>query len=443
MIDNKNLIDLAEWLIDFSKKKGADEVEVSISHGREFDVEIRNGEIENLIEAGDKNLSMRIFVDHRYASVNTDDFNRDVLRHLIERAVERAKNSSQDEFSGLPDFDPDAKIADWRDLEIYDEKVETLSPEDKIKLARQTEKIAIADKRITHSYGASFSDSSGEYLLANSKGFKGSYKRSSFSLGVYLQAGSDDKRVESGWYEGSRFFADLWTPEQVAQEAVRRVIRLIDPKKVKTQNVPVVMEPGMASSILSFLYQCLNGRTIYMKQSFLVDKLNQQIASGNVNIVDDGLIRRGLASRPFDAEGVPVTRHAVVKNGVLQTYLTDVYSARKLHTKSTGNGSGPNNFYLQKGEFSPEEIIRSVDNGLLLTHAMGQGTNTATGDYSRGAFGLWIENGEVVYPVAEITISGNLGTMLQSVEMIGNDLRFNRSVCSPTIKIAEMTVSGV
>ncbi|NOZ61495.1 MAG: TldD/PmbA family protein [Calditrichaeota bacterium] len=442
MIENKKLTELAEWLVEFSRKKGADEAEVSISQGREFDVEIRNGELENLVEAGDKNLSIRLFVDHRYASVNTDDFDRDVLSHLVERGIERARNSSQDPFSGLPEFDPNAEIDDWKKLEIYDEEITNLSPGKKISLARQTEKIAVADKRITNSYGSSFSDSFGEYILVNSNGFSGSFKRSRFSLGVYLQAGEEDKRVESGWYESSRFFNDLWTPEQVANEAVHRVTRLINPRKVKTKNVPVVMEPGMAASILSFLYQCLTGRAIYMKQSFLVDKLNEQIAAAKVNIFDDGLIKRGLGSRPFDAEGVPVTKHAAVKNGVLQTYLTDVYSARKLNMKSTGNGSGPNNFYLQKGNFSPDEIIRSVDNGLLLTHAMGQGTNPVTGDYSRGAFGLWIENGEVAYPVAEITISGNLGTMLQSIEMVGNDLRFNRSISAPTIKIAEMTVSG-
>ncbi len=442
MREKDRLFDLAEWLVEFSKKNGADEVEVSISHGSEFDVEIRNGEMENLVEAGDKSLSVRLFVDHRYASVNTDDFDRDVLSHLIVRGIERAQNSSPDPFSGLPDFDPDAEIADWKELEIFDEEVEKLNPERKIELARETEKIALADKRIKFSYGSSFSNSFGEYLLVNSKGFRGSFKRSSFSLGVYLQAGEEDKRVESGWYESSRYFQDLWTPEQIAKKAIHRVTRLIKPRKVKTQNVPVVLEPEMAASILSFLFRTLTGKAIYMKQSLFADKLNEKIAADTVNIFDDGLIPRGMASKPFDSEGVPVRKHIVVEKGVLKTYLTDVYSARKLNVKPTGNASGPNNFYLQKGNFSADEIIRSVDKGLLLTHTMGQGTDTVTGDFSRGAFGLWIENGEIAFPVSEITISSNLANMLKSIEMIGNDLRFNRSICAPTIKIAEMTVSG-
>ena len=180
-----------------------------------------------------------------------------------------------------------------------------------------------------------------------------------------------------------------------------------------------------------------------MKQSFLIDKIGEKIANKNITIIDNGLMPGAPGTKPFDSEGVPIRKNVVVNKGVLKTYLTDTYSARKLKMKSTGNASGANNLYLEKGEFSPEEIIKSVDNGLLLTSTMGQGTNPATGDFSRGAFGLWIENGKIAYPVAEITISGNLAQMLNDIEMIGNDLRFNRSIVGPTVKISEMTVSGV
>ena len=318
-----------------------------------------------------------------------------------------------------------------------------LQPEQKIELARQTEAICLKDKKISNSYGANFSNYSGETILVNSFGFSGSYQRTSCNLGVYLQAGEGDNKVEDGWYEGEHYFKNLWAPEKIARIAIHRVTRLIGAKKVKTQNVPVVFEPSMTRSILAFLYQCINGRAIYMKQSFLLDRIGEKIANENITIIDDGLMPGAPGTKPFDGEGVPIRNNVVVEKGILKTYLTDTYSGRKLKMKSTGNASGANNFYLEKGEFSSEEIIKSVDNGLLLTSTMGQGTNPATGDFSRGAFGLWIENGKIAYPVAEITISGNLAQMLNSIEMIGNDLRFNRSIAGPTVKIREMTVSGI
>ena len=443
MNNSAELIGLAESLVQYAQKNGADETEVHISQGREFGVDVRNGEIEKLVEAGYKDLSIRIIKDKKTANVNSSDFNADTLKQLIHHAIERAEVCSPDPFSGLPETDPEARLVNWRELEIFDAEIEELPAEKKIELAKQTEAIALADERITNSYGSSFGSVSGKLILVNSNGFSGSYKKTSCSLGVYLQAGDGDNKVEAGWYETARYFKKMWTPEQIAKEAVHRVTRLINPRKVKTQNVPVVLEPSVTQSILSFLYRCIHGRSIYMNQSFLVDKIGERIADSGITIVDNGLLPGGIGTRPFDSEGVPLRKNVVIKNGVLKTYLTDTYSARKLKTKSTGNASGANNFYLEKGERSPEEIIRSVKNGLLLTGTMGQGTNTVTGDFSKGAFGLWIEDGEIAYPVAEITVSGNLGQMLKNIELVGNDLRFTRSITGPTIKIGEMTISGV
>lgn len=441
-LDKNELIGLAEKLVTYAKNKGADEVEVSLGQGTEFSVDVRNGDIEKLVEAGSKSLSIRLLKDQKTAAVSSSDFDQDTLHRLIDNAVKRAEYSSSDPFAGLPAFEKDAGIVDYEKLNIYDPSIAEVKPDHKIELAKTLEGICLKDKRISNSYGASYGDYSGLSVLVNSNGFSGFYKRTSCGLGVYLQGGEGDNKVEDGWSESNRYFEKLWTPEQIAEIAVHRVTRLIGAKKVKTQNVPVVLEPSMTRSILSFLYQCVNGDSIYMKQSFLVDKVGEKIASDSISIVDDGLMPGAPGTRPYDSEGVPVRKNIVVQNGVLKTYLTDTYAARKLNMKSTGNASGTNNFYLENGTFSPEEIIRSVKNGLLLTSTMGHGTNPVTGDFSRGAFGIWIENGELAYPVAEITVSGNLASMLQNIEMVGDDLRLKSSIAGSTIKIGEMTIAG-
>jgi len=441
--NSKELIGLAESLVKLTRKKGADEVEVNIVQGRGFSVDVRNGKIEKLEEAGDKEISIRLIKDKKTATVDSSDFHMETLNQLISNAIKRAEVSSPDPFAGLPEFNKSVEMANWQELDIYDPSMEELTPEQKIEFARKTEAVCLKDNRISNSYGASFSNSTSETLLVNSLGFAGTYKRTSCNAGVYLQAGDGDNKVEDGWFEVNRYFKNLWQPEKIAEIAIHRVTRLINPQKVKTQNVPVVLEPGMTRSILAFLYQCINGRAIYMKQSFLLDKIGESIANKGITIVDNGLLPGAPGTRPFDGEGVPVRKNVVVDRGVLKTYLTDAYSGRKLKMKSTANASGANNFYLEKGKYSPEEIIKSVNNGLLLTSTMGQGTNPATGDYSRGAFGMWIENGKITFPVAEITISGNLAQMLKNIEMVGNDLRFDRSITGPTVKIGEMTVSGI
>ncbi|MBP1691196.1 MAG: microcin-processing peptidase 1, partial [Bacteroidetes bacterium] len=209
-----------------------------------------------------------------------------------------------------------------------------------------------------------------------------------------------------------------------------------------TQNVPVILEPPMTGSLLSFLFNCVNGNSIYLKQSFLAGKVGEKVGNDLVTVIDDGTLPGGIGTKPFDAEGVPTQRTVVMEKGVLRSYLMDTYAARKLGMKSTGNASGANNLYLAAGTSTPEEIIRSVDKGLLLTGTIGFGLVPTTGDISRGAFGLWIEKGEIAFPVSEITISGNLGQILRGIQMVGNDLKFKDSITGPTMKIAEMTVGG-
>lgn len=438
---DSNLLHLAEQMVAYGQKKGADEVQVSIGEGNEFSLDVLEGDIEKLVEAASKRLSLKVIKDKRVATASSSDFTPETLHRLVENAIERAELSNPDEFAGLPESEP--LTVDLDSLNIFDPDVLRLSAADKIKAATLTEAICLKDKRVTKSIGAGFGTTIGTRYLANSNGFSAAYPRTNCSCGVYLQAGIEDNLFNEGWYDSSRTVSNLLPPEAIAEKAIHRVTRLIGAKKVKTQNVPVVLEPNMTASLLSFLYSCISGRNVYLKQSFLADKLGQKVAGDNITVIDDGLLPGAAGSKPYDSEGVPVRKTTVLEKGLLKNFLLDTYSGRKLKMKSTGNASGANNLYLKSGKHKPEEIIQSVDKGLLLTGTIGFGLVPTTGDISRGAFGLWIENGEPVYPVAEITISGNLSTLLNQVEMVGNDLEFKRSVTGPTIKLQEMTIGGV
>jgi PmbA protein len=432
--------DLAESIVSAGLKKGADQVEVSVSEGSEFSAEVREGRIEKLLEAGSRGLSLKVIVDHQVATASSSDLSKETLRLLVENALARARLASPDPCAGLP-AEPEA-FANPESLGIFDPRIPELRPEAKIEAAKTTERICLSDPRIKKSYGSSFNTYDGRVHLANSRGFSGSYRKTSCSCGVALQAGEGDNLIDEGWSDSSVDLAKLMKPEDIAKKAVYRVTRLIGAKKISTQNVPVVFESPVTDELMGFLATCVNGSSIYTKQSFLAECLGQQIAGAGVTVVDDGLMPKAPGTRPFDREGVPARKTVVVQNGILNGYLLDSYASRKLNMRSTGNASGPTNFYLSAGTHTPEEIIRSVDKGLLLTGTIGFGLVPTTGDISRGAFGVWIENGELAYPVSEITISGNLGQMLKSMDMIGNDLDFRRSVTGPTIKVAEMTVGG-
>lgn len=441
MSENNNLPGIAENLIKYALSKNVDEIQVSVANNDEFTVEIRNGEIERLTESVSKAVSIKLILDKRVATVSSSDLAEETLKYILDDAIVRAKLSNQDEFSGLPDefYDTSNEL----DLEIYDPLLEEIQPDTKINIAKEIEQICLADKRIKLSEGSFFQSGSGEVYIANSKGFSGSFKSTLCSCGVYLHSADENNSYEEGWSTNSVTFQGLMQPEDVAKIAVERVTRLLGARKIETQKAPVIFERPMTSLLLGFLASCLNGHSIYMKQSFLVGKLGQKIAGENINITDNGLLKGLTGSRPFDGEGVSTRKLTLVDKGILNSYILDTYSSRKLGLKTTGHASGITNFYLDNGNVSPEDIIKSTGKGLLLTRTIGQGINPSTGDISRGAFGLWIENGEIAYPVAEITISGNLSDILNNIELIGNDLTFDRSVTGPTLKVSEMTVAGI
>ncbi len=438
------LLALAEELVREGRAAGADEIEVTVSDGREFAVDVRLGEIENLVEAGARHLGFRVIKDQRSAFASTSDLSRETVSRLIRNAVRRAEMASRDEFAGLPA--PTGHEVDAAGLRLCDPELAAVEPQKKISLALETERVALQDKRISNSHGASFVSSQGITIQANSLGFLGAYDQTYCSLSVGLQAGDTDQKAEDYWYSASRFFAELESPETVARTAVARTVRQLNPRKIKTQTVPVIFEPDMTSWLTGFLFSCVSGVAVYQKASFLADRLGTRVGNGRITVIDDGRLPGKLGSRPFDGEAVASRRTVVIEEGILCRFLCNAYAARKLKLEPTGNGDGtgvsPNNFYISPGDRSPAEIIASTKKGFILTRTIGHGLNPVTGDISRGAFGLWVEGGEVAYPVAEVTISGNLGQVLENVEDLGNDLDFRSPVCGPTVKVSGMTIAG-
>ena len=326
-------------------------------------------------------------------------------------------------------------------MKLSDDAASKLSAKEKIAMAMAAEAAARAvDSRINNSKGAGFSDARGVTVKANSRGLLAAYEGSSCSLSATVIATDEAGMQLGGWGSSSRSLAGLQSPETIGKIAAEHALRQLGARRVKSQSCPVVFDPQMAARLVSQFVAAAGGRSIYRKSSFLLDKLGKVVASGLVNIVDDPLIPGGLASRPFDGEGLPSSKRVIVGDGILETYLLGVYSARKLG--KTPNGGSTSNLYLKAGTTSPDDIIASVKNGLYLTSVSGPGFNATTGDYSVGASGLWIENGKIAFPVQGITIAGNVVDMFNGIEAVGSDLEFRSSVNAPTIKVSKMMIAG-
>jgi PmbA protein len=448
------LLDIAETAVAVARRRGATGVECTIAEGDEFSVDVRMSEVETIKEAGSRAAGIRILKGHRVGSSYTSDLTPDGIARMIDAAFDIAEITTDDPFAGLPEAKDLGSLNG--DLQLYSDDIEALSTATKIELARRAEAAALAyDPRITNSKGASFDTFAGSHVFANSLGFSGEYRSSYCSISVMPVARKDDQpgspMERDFWHSSARRFSGLDDPEEVGRIAAERVVRRLGARKVETQKVPVVFEPRTARSLLGHLFEAVDGRSIYRSSSFLAGKLGQKIASDGVTIVDDGTIPGLMGTSPFDDEGVPSRRTIVVDKGILCSYLLNSYAARKLGLQTTGNASrgvtgnagiSTGNFYLEKGTQTPAEVIRGIKSGFLVTELIGQGVNIVTGDYSRGASGMWIENGELAFPVSEVTIASTLPEMFEGIVAIGNDLRFRGSIESPTLVIREMTVGG-
>jgi len=446
---NNSLEQIARDLIERATRAGSSSADVILRETDEFSTVLRLGKIESLKEAASKSLGLRVFAGARSATSYSSDFSPASLERLVDRTLAMAKVTSEDPASGLAPAELLGSYAG--DLELYSQDVAELSTDDRIQFARRAEEAALgADPRIRNSEGAWFEASWGTKAYANSLGFSGSYRTSycAVSVAPIAQNGSMQRDY---WYSVSRRAAGLEDPEAVGRKAAERALRKLNARKVSTCRVPVIFDPETARSILSHVFEAVRGDAIYRSASFLTGKLGQRVASENVTVLDDGLRPGGFGSRPFDDEGVPASTTTVIERGELRNYLLNCYTARKLNLKTTGNAFrgiagppsvGPKNLYLAAGSQSPQEILRSVKSGFYVTELIGFGVNIVTGDYSRGAAGMWIENGELTFPVEEVTIAGNLPEMLNQIEAIGSDLEFRSSVASPTLLVAGLTVAG-
>lgn len=450
MSSSGNLEQLAADIVRRAIGCGATDAECTIAEGNEFSAGVRLGEVEKLKEAGSRGAGLRVLIGKCAGSSYTSDLTREGIELMVDSALSLARITTEDPFAGLPEQGEFGHVEG--DLRLYFDDVAALPTERKIALAREAESAALAlDPRINNSEGSSFDSYTGSQTFANSRGFSGSYRSSSCSISAVPVARQGDSMERDWWQSSGRSSAALEPAADVGRLAAERVLRRLAPRKVETQKAPVVFEPRTARSLLSNIFQAISGEAVYRKASFLEGKLGERIGSDNLTVIDDGTLPGLFGTSPFDDEGVASRRTVVIERGVLKSYLLNAYTARKLGLKTTGNASrgltgnagiGHGNFYLERGPHSPEEILRSVKNGFYVTELIGSGVNVVTGDYSLGATGLWIENGELAYPVSEVTIAGTLQQMLMDAAMVGSDLDFRGSAAAPTLLIQEMTISG-
>jgi PmbA protein len=449
---NEDLRSVASDIVEKARALGADEADAYLRSGVESSVTVRMGETEKLIEAGSHSVSIRVIKQKRTAVCNTTDLTPRALDEMVATAVELAKISEPDEFAGLPDRDELANDMGSA-LQLYDERIESLTVDEMRDIVLKAEQAAFDhDKRITNSEGAEFGAERGMFVLANSLGFCGSYPYSAASFSVQVMADdADGKKRNDFWFTAERLFHRLAAPEEVGRRAAARAVRKLGARKAATREVPVVWDPRMTAALAGIVSNAASGEALFKRATFLADVEGESVAAPIVNIVSDPTLPAQLGSRPFDGEGVSARRNALVHDGVFQQFLFDSYYARRTGRRTTGSAAragdaitiGGGNLLFEAGATPAADIIASVADGLYLTDLMGFGVNMTTGDFSRGAAGVWIENGEMSYPVTEINVSGNLKDMLRGIDAVGDDLLWLAGSAAPTIRMPKLTVSGL
>lgn len=443
-MDNASALEFAQKTVEVATSAGASACDVGISISKRFSAEARDKSVTKLEQSTGRSLQVRVFVDGRKAMLSCTDFEFDNVRAEVGRLVEAARFVARDEFAGLPEV---THTPDGVDLALFADDLAAREADVKLEAALALEgKIRALDARIVNSNGSHYGDASTLTVLANSHGFAGEYASTRASLGVSPVANDGDAKRTGSYGTAGRHLADLESLDAVAKAAVARTVDLIGARKPATMRVPVIFERDVAAAVLSDIFTALTGSNISTGNSWAVDRIGERIGSPLATILDDGRIPGALGSAPFDGEGVPTRKTTVFEAGVLRSYILDTYYARKLGLQTTGNSSGagigPNNFFLQPGSGSLQELIASTSHGVLVMDTIGFATEYATGTYSRGARGFAIENGEIAYPIEEFTIASTFAQMLAGIDAVANDLRFDSGIVSPSFRVAEMTVSG-
>jgi len=450
--DIEKLIELGQQVVDAARKAGADVAEATLREGSHLSTKVRLRAPELVEEAGSRSLGLRVMVGQQVAVTYTSDLSMAGRARLIEDAIELAKLSQPDPFAGAPDPAVLSKAADHVDLDTFDPSMDALDAAEALRRAIEGESAALEDERITNSEGSTFTRASGVSALVTSGGFAAGKRGTYASLVVNPVADDEGGKKRSGYHWAARrHLAELEDAASVGKEAARRTLRKLGASKIPSAEMPVIFDPDAARAILGLLAGCVRGSSIWRRSSYLVDRLESQVASEHVSIVDDPLIPKAPGSRAFDGEGLLSRKNVVVDGGVLKTYLLDTYSAKKLEMESTASASrgasggvGPSttNFVLQPGTIAPEALVADTPTGLYVTEMMGFGFNGVTGDFSRGAAGFLIEKGELTQPVSEVTISLNLDQLLKRIDAVASDLDLRTSIASPTFRVSGMTVAG-
>lgn len=440
---------LAENIVKKALKLGADEAEVYVENNREFELNVRNGDVETIKQSTSKGLGLTTFKEKKLGFSYTSDFSEESLDEFTKKTIQLAQVGDPKPWNGLPDFEKSRLI----DLDLYDASIAEIPNEKKIKIAQELEKIALAyDKRITKSMRSVFGDSEEEIDLVNSKGVSLSIKSSGVGFGVGIIAGEGNDMQSGGWSSSKRHFKDLENIEEVAKEAGKRAVEKLGAKSVETQKAPVVYDRYAARSFWYGILNAMNGDSVYKKTTFLTEYLDKPIASGIITIVDDPTIPRHVASTPFDGEGKITSKCTLIDKGTLEMFIYDTITARKAGVKVktlTRRGgyrspayAGFINIIVQNGNVDRDKVISGIKNGFYVTGLRGIGTDAPTGNYSCGASGFWIKEGEIAFPVDGITLGGNALDLLKSIETVANDLDIRGNLNSPSFKIPEMTIGG-
>ncbi len=447
------LLDLIDRALARTREAGASAADVVAVESEGLDARVREREIDFVSEARERTLGIRAFVatprGSSVAITSTRDFSPEAIDRMAAETVRLARATAPDPAAGLPD-EPLATGVD--DLGLFDPADRAVTVDARIEDARRAEAAARAvDPRVVSGEGSQVSSSHRFVAYGSSAGFRGHYESATHGLFCEPIARENGAMQRDYWMTASRRLADLEAPDAVGRRAGERAIRRLHARRVRTGEYPVIFDPLTARSLLGHLAGCLSGYAIYRESSFLASKLGQPIASEQVSVLDDGRLPGGLGSRPFDGEGLATRRNTLVSRGVLKSWMLDSYSGRKLGLPSTGNatrsaasapGVGATNLWLEPGTLSLDELIERTPRGLLVTELIGQGFHPVTGDYSRGAAGIWIEDGRLAHAVEEITIAGHLGEMLAAIDLVGSDLLWLGATASPSLRVARMTIAG-
>ena len=437
----RRLAEVAEIALAEAAGRGATVAEAALGQGQGMSVTVRNGEVETVEHNRDKSLAVTVYFGHRSGSADTTDFSAPAIRRSVASACNIARFTEEDPCNGLADADRLA--TEFPDLDLHHPWAPGM--EQAIDIAAECEQAALDfDARITNTEGATLSSHHGVDLYANSTGFCGLSRGSRHSIACSVIAGSGDAMQRDYWYDSARDATQLDAARVIGEEAARRTLRRLGARKARTGECPVIFEPAVASSLLSHLISAVSGSSQYRKASFLLGKAGAQIFPAAIRIHEQPHLPKSPGGAVFDGEGVATTARDIVADGVLQGYVLNSYTARKLNTRTTGNAGGVRNLEIQATtDAGLESLIKEMGRGLVVSELIGFGVNTVTGDYSRGAFGLWVEDGEIQYPVQEFTIAGNLSQIFKDIAAVGADTDTRRNLRTGAIAIQKMTVAGV